>query len=804
MRKRAKFLPAILLVTLTCFLTAASLEARFMDNQTGNGAKVMPGRLEVQFETDVLPDKLSASIDKVGFGIPILDNTLEEIEVYQVNRMFPGHNEDKDNFGNVNMSKFYEIIFPEEKDLQAVIDKLLQNPYVRTAEPVYILPIRGWIPNDPSFNLQWGVKIIQDTLAWGIEKGSDTAKIAIIDTGVMFNHVDLKDNIWVNPGEDLDGDMIVFDVDDSNMVDDDGNGYDDLIGYDFFTGFSGATCYDADCSIPDNKPSDYDGHGTHVAGIAAAVSNNGYGVAGVAGGWGGGKGPNAGARIMCLRVGGYGYTPEAGYTGYVNSANVATAIDYAVTAGACVMNCSFGTSQSTAMTAALRRADSAGIPVIHAAGNDGADNPDYYDTWEDPFGAGHPLFISVAWTNSDDRKNTWSNYGTWVDLCAPGTNIYNTFCNFGAETYASLSGTSMAAPHVAGVVALIKSHMPDYGYDEIMPLILNNTDDMYSEPLWLQGKLGSGRLNAYKALQNLPTAAFSAGPVLKGGAPLAVDFVDESPNSPTTWSWDFGDGGSSLGQNPSHTYYDYGLKTVSLTVDDANGTATETQKNLVMVTADTLRIASLSTQPNNSIVVPVYLDNKYLNSSIMFPFKIRRPNGQPPAYPAYVRFDSASVVGLRTEYFDQVKNIYFDPVGQRFMISMLPNTTTPGSSYLPADTGVILKLYFYIGNPPSNEVLTISDTTLSGRILELGSVVSNYVPVKIAGQISVAACDRGDADFSGTINILDVTFLINYLYKGGPAPDLYCGDANASGTMNILDATYLISYLYKGGPPPPL
>ena len=104
----------------------------------------------------------------------------------------------------------------------------------------------------------------------------------------------------------------------------------------------------------------------------------------------------------------------------------------------------------------------------------------------------------------------------------------------------------------------------------------------------------------------------------------------------------------------------------------------------------------------------------------------------------------------------------------------------------------------------TTEVLTISDTTLSGRILELGSVVSNYVPVKIAGQITIAVCARGDANVDGAINILDVTFLINYLYRSGPAPELYCGDANASGNLNILDATYLISYLYKGGPPPPL
>ena len=803
MRTKAKSIPSLILIILTFFLSAIPLQARYIDGQSGSGAVIMPGRLEVQFETDVDPDKLSLSIDRVSFGIPTLDKTLENIEVYQMNKMFSGRKSNKSDDSYVNMSKFYEIVFPEERDLNAVIEELLQNPYVRTVDPVYAIPVRGLIPDDPDFNEQWGVKKIQDTLAWEREKGSDTAKIAIIDSGVLFSHVDLIDNIWVNPGEDLDGDRVVHDVDDSNMVDDDGNGYDDLIGYDFFTGFSGATCMDVDCGIPDNNPSDFDGHGTHVAGIAAAVTNNGVGVAGVAGGWGGGIGPYAGPRIMCLRVGGYGYTPEVGYTGYVNSANVATAVDYAVDAGACVMNCSFGMTQSTAMTAALRRADSAGIMVIHAAGNDGADSPDYYDQWEDPFGAGRKLVLVVAWTNTDDRKNTYSNYGTWVDLCAPGTNIYNTYSSSGSQTYAYLSGTSMAAPHVAGAVALIKSHMPDYGRDEIEPLIVDNTDDMMSEPLWIQGKLGSGRLNTFKALENLPAAAFSAGPVLLGEAPLTVDFVDESPNSPTTWNWDFGDGGNSTDQNPNHTYYDYGLKTVSLTVDEPNGTATEVLKNLVMVTADTLRFEPISTQPNTEVVIPVYLDNKYLVSSIMLPFKIRRPDGSIPSYPSYIRFDSASTVGLRTENWDQVKAIYFDPYGQRFTYSLLPNTTTPGSNYLQPDTGAILNLYFHIGTSPGNETLIIEDTVLSGREMKLGSIYSDYVPVMVPGQLTVAICDRGDADFSGSINILDVTYIINYLYKGGPEPDLYCADANATGMINILDVTYIINYLYKGGPPPP-
>ncbi len=783
-------LTALTLIFLSTFRPAGAVN----DVMTSSGlATVIPGRLEVQFESDVSGDAMSTSLNRLSFGILTLDRSLEKIQVKDAIQMFPWRNGTKALVGNNDMSKYYEIFFPEEIDLNEAINELLQNPYVRSVDPVYAIPV-AVTPNDPSFNLQWAVKKVNDTAAYNIEKGSDTAKIAIIDSGVLYDHPDLLDNIWVNPGEDLDGDMVVFDADDSNLVDNDGNYYDDLIGWDFFSGFGGdVTCEDWDCGTPDNNPIDWDGHGTHCAGIAAMVTNNGTGGAGIAGGWGGGKGPHRGPRIICIRVGGSGYRPDAGHTGFVNSTNCAEGIDYAVSVGADVVNMSWGVSNTGAMQSALLNCQANNVLAIHAAGNAGSTMGDFCDAWA--------MVTSVAWTNADDRKNTYSNYGSWIDISAPGTSIYSTYPSNFSPTYAWLDGTSMAAPHVAGAVALLRSHNPALTLTQVQDLIYDNADDMYGEPLWIQGYMGSGRLNTYNMFDSMATAAFEAGPVLIGEAPLTVDFTDLSPYSPTTWSWDFGDGGGSSDQNPEHTYNDYGLKTVMLTVDDQFGNATEVLKNLIMITADTMKFQSISAEPGEHIVVPVYLDNKYLSKSITVPFKIRDNGG---GVPDYITFDSANTTGLRTDYFESVSSIFFDPFNLRYTYTMLPNIAG-GSTYLTADTGAILNLFLTVsGSITASKQVIIEDTTLSGRVAKLESVIYDYYPVVMPGIISITVCQRGDVNGDEDINIFDITYLINYLYKGGPTPpDLTCADVNDDGDINIFDITYLINYLYKGGPPPP-
>jgi subtilisin family serine protease len=798
MKCRYGSIGALILAAIILFSLSAPATARVYDNQADRQPIILRGRVQVQFESDVNQARLSTAFNKVSFGIANLDRVLERIGATDVSQMFPWRKGQDAIVGNDDMSKFYEVFVSEDIEISRVIDELRQNPYVRSAEPVFAIPV-DVTPNDPEYvaNHQWAVNKINCPDAWDIEKGSDTVKVAIIDSGVRYTHADLANNIWVNPYEDLDNDMAVFDADDLNAFDNDPvyDGLDDLIGYDFFTGFSPPLTCDAeggeDCGTPDSDPVDFDGHGTHVSGIVAGLTNNAIGIAGTAGGWGGGKGPYRGVRIMCIRVGGR----ATDGLGYVVSSNCATGIDYAVKKGAQVINCSWGfpDPMQSYMNGPLLKADSAGVIVVHAAGNEGDTYHSPYDTWAPN---GQKILLVVAASGQTDYRSSYSNYGEWVDVSAPGDYILSTFST-GDYSYEYAWGTSMAAPYVAGLAALIKAHMPSYKRDEIVPLILDNADPM-PDPYYAQGWLGAGRIDAYASLSGLPTAAFSAGPELIGEAPLTVDFVDESPNSPTSWVWDLGDGDSAFTQNPSHIYTDYGFKTVSLTVEEPNGTATEVLRNLVMVTADTIRFASMNISPNSQIVVPVYMDNKFSANRITLPFKIR---GSDNSIPGYITVDSLSVVGLRTEDFDQHDFAVEYPAGHLYKASLISNLTA-GSDYLPPDTGAIMNLYITIGTPSTNEALTIEDTTIVNDNPRIGSIINSYPPVVMPGNL--VNCPRGDANSDGTINILDASFIINYLYKNGPEPyAVYCADADANGGINLLDATYLINYLYKDGPPPP-
>jgi subtilisin family serine protease len=220
--------------------------------------------------------------------------------------------------------------------------------------------------------------------AWDVTQGSSTVVIAVMDTGVDYNHPDLAGNIWSNPGEVA-----------GNTLDDDNNGYvDDIRGWDFVD--------------DDNDPVDVQGHGTHVSGTIAAVGNNGIGVTGVC--WQ--------AKIMPLR------TFDA-FSGGATSARIIAAIGYAVNKGAKVINASFGgPDYSQAEYDALSSANSAGVLFVAAAGNETANN----DTTP-AYPAGYNLanIISVAATDQNDGLTYFSNYGaTSVHVAAPGQNIYST------------------------------------------------------------------------------------------------------------------------------------------------------------------------------------------------------------------------------------------------------------------------------------------------------------------------------------------------------------------------------------------
>ncbi len=753
---------------------------------------IIKGMVTVVFEDDADLSRLNRGFGRVNFGLGSLDPILEQLSITEAAEIFPGSGPRRLNSGLPDYTRFYELSFPETTPVGEVIDALLQNPNIRTAEPVWAMPL-AITPDDPRFNDQWHLVNLNMNVraAWDQEAGSDTVIVADVDSGVNYNHSDLRGNIWVNPGEDMDGDGVVYDVDDLNGVDDDGNGItDDLIGYDFLTGISNPHP-DEDGGGMDTDPMDRNGHGTHVGGIMAEMTNNGADGAGMAGGWYGGHRSYRGARIMCLRVGALG----ADGLGWVNTNNCGTAMQYAARNGAKIINCSWGSSGTSTMIAALQLCDSAGVTICHAAGNDNLDAPDWLDY--DPY----TNVLSVASVESNDCKTGFSNFGAWIDVSAYGSSILSTYSTIAAEpTMHYASGTSMASPMVAGLAALIRSAMPSLTKDQVDSIIISTADDIYGLPCNGDyiGKLGSGRINAEAALAGLASAQFTSD-VTEGPAPLTVTFEDRSPYSPTSWDWDFGTGDGSIDQNPVYTYNDPGIYDVSLIVDDtcSLGPGEEHLTNYIWVTADTVEMAHVLAPRGSQAVMPVYLHNTVQIKDIQFSFYMENTLG--------ITFDSFSVAGLRTEYFDFVAFNVFVP-NRKYGISMKPDPVSGGSNYLVPDTGAILNLYFYVPDTATGGgILVVDSITASGKRPRYEALWGELVPVFIAGAIEIQSCIRGDVDCSGgDINIADLVYLVDYMFNDGPVPDpYYVGNIDGIGPIDIADLVYMVDFMFNEGPPPP-
>ncbi|MCK5519526.1 MAG: S8 family serine peptidase, partial [Candidatus Marinimicrobia bacterium] len=302
---------------------------------------------------------------------------------------------------------------------------------------------------------------------WDINTGDTDIVLAIIDTVVDWEHEDLQAKIWQNEDEVLNG------------FDSDGNGkIDDIRGWDFVHVQSWMTPAHAseDGKDPDNNPMDVDGHGTHCAGIAGGATNNGVGVAAI----------NWGVKIMPVRVGyhteeGEGSIPF-GYQGIV----------YAADNGADILSLSWGGSGfQQAGQDFINYAWEKGCVIIAAAGNENTD--------EHLFPAAYNHVLSVAATgNTSDQKAWFSNFGDWVDVCAPGSYINATIPN---NSYVHKSGTSMACPMVAGAAGLVMSQFPSFNNHDIVTQIAMTCDDIYDVNPGFQGQLGYGRINLEVMLQ---------------------------------------------------------------------------------------------------------------------------------------------------------------------------------------------------------------------------------------------------------------------------------------------------------------
>ncbi len=353
--------------------------------------------------------------------------------------------------------------------LRDALAALRAQPNVAWAEPDCVVHL-DQIPNDPGLADQWGLVNSGDQGgtpgadidaggAWDIRTDASSVRVAVIDSGMQLNHPDLATNLWTNPGES--GAAA------TNGLDDDHNGYvDDVHGWDFVNN--------------DANPSDDNGHGTHVAGTIGARGNNALGVSGVA--WT--------VKLMPLKA------FNASGNGYTST--IIGALDYAVANGARVSNNSYsGPAFERAEYDAFAAADAAGHLAIAAAGNDAVDNdeqPHY------PAAFRFDRVVSVAATDRNDALASFSDYGVVnVDVAAPGDSILSTWTN---SQYAYLGGTSMAAPHVTGVAALLAAEHPTWTGLQIRDRILGTTRSVAA----LEGKAWTGGVvDAAAALSDAPS-----------------------------------------------------------------------------------------------------------------------------------------------------------------------------------------------------------------------------------------------------------------------------------------------------------
>ena len=360
-------------------------------------------------------------------------------------------------------------------DAMAASELLLDAPGVAYAHPNYLTEI-AFEPNDPFYDTdQYGPQIIDAPGAWDITQGDASIVVAMADTGINFSHEDFQEGaIYTNPGE-IPG----------NGIDDDGNGYiDDVHGWD---------------AINDNNDAtDTGGHGSHTSGTVGARLNNGVGMAGM-----------ANVSLMPIQVfqGGGGGTWEA----------IAEAVFYATDNGAQLVSYSGGGGGGDGLLAdAVQYAWDNNVSVIAAAGNNNSSTP-FYPAY-------YPTVIAVSGTDSNDNRYTSSNYGDWIDVAAPGVNVFSCWWN-GTGAYNTITGTSMSTPHVSGTVALCMTLNPFLTPQEVRDLLRENAVDLGDPGFDIF--FGYGRIDAAATVAATPGASLTIS--FPEGLPDIVAPEEETP-----------------------------------------------------------------------------------------------------------------------------------------------------------------------------------------------------------------------------------------------------------------------------------
>lgn len=415
-----------------------------------------------------------------SFNITGIDNLLMNYPVKSIIHKYPIYPKTPKTEKRQSLARIYEVAFSSELQLNELINNLNITDGVEYAElvPISYADVR---PNDHnySFWLEYNPNGItmEAEAAWDIHKGEDGDSVIVIgisDSGTEWHHPDLLDNLFTNMGEDADGDGVVielidgvwqFDPDDENGIDDDGNGYrDDFIGWDFARSYQdGFDSNEVDVAH-DNI------HGTHVASLAAGVTDNGIGIASAA--W----------NVKYLPVKGLG----------------TDGVLYLADFGVDIINCSWGQGESQYGREVFEYAQEQGCVVFAAAGNDNEHTVHYP--------AGFPGVISVAALSNANNVIGWkapfSNYGEFVDIAVKGSFVY---AAVPGNSYATEHGTSMASPVAASAFALLKSYKPDWSNDDLIRQYLGSTDKVdtisYYYDFSLENLLGYGRVNMREMLE---------------------------------------------------------------------------------------------------------------------------------------------------------------------------------------------------------------------------------------------------------------------------------------------------------------
>ncbi len=433
----------------------------------------------------------------------------------------------------------YVLEVPQDADIEALAAEYRRDPHVEYAQPNYFVTANT-IPNDPYYSSAgswgqpyddlWGLKKIQAESAWGLGKGQGTV-VAVVDTGVDYTHPDLAANIWTNTGEVP-----------ANGIDDDHNGFiDDVRGWDISTcvlfGFGG---YCAQTKPQDNDPMDFYGHGTHVSGTIAAVGDNGIGIIGVA--------PEA--KIMPVK--------GLNDSGQGQISDLAAGIVYAAQNGADVINnswgCGFPCYTNPVAEDAVRTAYALGSIMVFSAGNSSIDA-----ALTSPQNMLSPKPIVVGASTETDAPAFFTNFGFLMDVMAPGGGDntpppnYDPFRNilslratqsYGAvdasgqlrigQDYARQAGTSMAAPHVSGLAALVIGRHPQFSNEDVRRAIRASADDLSF--LGSDSDTGAGRIQASRAMTinyvpqgKITSPAYPATVSANDGATLSIMGTSSGP-----------------------------------------------------------------------------------------------------------------------------------------------------------------------------------------------------------------------------------------------------------------------------------